>query len=277
MLELRLPRVLSGFIVGGMLALAGVLMQVLLRNPLAEPYLLGVSGGASGFALCAIGLGLGGTWINMAAFSGALLTILLVFALARRGTGWNPMRVLLTGVVVASGWGAFVSFMLSVSPASQVKGMLYWLMGDLAYAHYSHWNLVLLAAGLGVAMAGARSLNLMVRGDLQAAALGVGVEHARVVVYFLASLLTAAAVMQAGSIGFVGLVVPHAVRLLLGGDHRLLLPVSVLCGGSLLVVADTLARTMIAPQQLPVGILTAMLGVPVFLLLLQTTAARQRP
>ncbi len=276
-LEIRLPRVLTGFFVGGMLALAGCLMQVLLRNPLAEPYVLGVSGGAAVFALLAMVSGLGGFWISGGAFAGALVSILLVFVLSRIGGEWNPLRILLTGVVIAAGWGAVISFLLAISPASHVHGMLFWLMGDLSYAQYTLWSPCILLAILLLCMFRARSMNLLASGELHAAALGVAVPGLKYLIYFAASLLTATAVMQAGSIGFIGLIIPHLGRLLFGSDHRLLFPVSVLLGGSLLVIADGLARTVIAPQQLSVGVLTAMIGVPLFLLLLQTVAVRQRP
>ena len=276
-LELRLPRVISGFMVGAMLALAGALMQVLLRNPLAEPYVLGVSGGASVFALLVIMSGLTGIWINIGAFAGALVSIVLVFGLARLGQNWNPMRVLLTGVVVAAGWGALINFILAVSPATQIYNMLFWLMGDLGYARFSMFSLIVLLACLTASLFIARSLNLLTYGDQQAAVLGVSIRQLRYFIYFLASLLTATAVMQAGSIGFIGLIIPHLVRILLGSDHRLLMPASALLGGSLLVIADGLARTIIAPQQLPVGVLTAMIGVPLFLVLLQTMDIKQKP
>ena len=201
----------------------------------------------------------------------------LVFVLSRLGGDWNALRILLTGVVVAAGWSAVISFILVVSPASQVHSMLFWLMGDLAYTQYTVWNLWLLLIVMVLCLVNARGMNLLAQGELSAAALGVSVRALRYFIYFAASLLTSVAVMQAGSIGFVGLVVPHMVRLLLGGDHRLLIPVSVLSGGCLLVIADALARTLIAPQQLPVGVLTAMIGVPLFLLLLQTMVIRQRP
>ena len=276
-LEIRLPRVIAGFLVGGMLALAGALMQVLLRNPLAEPYVLGISGGSAVFALIAMSIGLAGLWISLGALAGALVSMFMVFILSHGGGQWNPLRVLLTGVVIAAGWTAVISFLLAVSPASQVHGMLFWLMGDLGYATYSHWNLLILMLALVISYGLARSLNLLSQGELQAAALGVSVLQLRYLIYFMSSLLTATAVMQAGSIGFIGLIIPHIVRLMFGSDHRLLLPASVLLGGSLLVVADGLARTIIAPQQLPVGILTAMLGVPLFLILLQKTQIQQRP
>jgi len=275
--EIRVPRVLSGFITGGMLALAGALMQVLLRNPLAEPYVLGVSGGAAVFALAGMLLGLGAAWISAGAFIGAFVSILLVFLLSRLGGDWNPLRILLTGIVIAAGWSAIISLLLVTSPAGKLHGMLFWLMGDLSYARYSHWYGLILVVVLVFCMPLARALNLLVQGELQAAALGVSVLRLQYMIYFAAALLTAMAVMQAGSIGFVGLVIPHLVRLLFGSDHRLLLPVSVLLGGSLLVIADGLARTVLAPQQLPVGVLTAMIGVPLFLLLLQTTSMEQKP
>jgi len=276
LLELRLPRVAAGFVVGGMLALAGALMQVLLRNPLADPYVLGVSGGAAVFALLAIGAGLGTAWIQFGAFSGALLSVLLVFILAR-GSGWDPLRLLLTGVVLAAGWGAVISLLLAVSPAAQVRGMLFWLMGDLAIARFSPWVAGTLVVSLFAAFIGGRGLNLLAYGDLEAQALGVPVAPLRAAIYVLAALLTAAAVMQAGTVGFIGLVIPHFARLLLGSDHRILLPGAVLLGGSLLVLADALARTIISPQQLPVGVLTALIGVPLFLFLLRATARRQQP
>ncbi|RFA26835.1 ABC transporter permease [Alkalilimnicola ehrlichii] len=266
--ELRLPRALTAFVTGALLALAGALMQVLLRNPLADPYVLGVSGGAAVAALTAIMLGLTGIWISGGAFFGALFSMFLVFGLAHGQGSWTPARLLLTGVVVAAGWGALISFLLAVSPDQSLRGMLFWLMGDLSGATGPGWSSLVLLIGLTIAMTIARSLNLLARGDLQAQVLGVAVARLRLVLFFLASLLAASAVTLAGSVGFIGLVVPHLLRLVIGGDHRLLLPSAVLLGGTLLMLADTLARTIIAPQQLPVGVLSAMIGVPVFLFLL---------
>jgi len=267
-LELRLPRALAGFACGGLLALAGALMQVLLRNPLADPYVLGISGGAGCGALFAILLGLPALGIDGLAFAGALGAMFLVFGLAHGDGSWTQTRLLLTGVIVAAGCGALVALMLAIAPEDRLRGMLYWLMGDLAQA--SGWlpGLLALVIGLALAMPFARELNLLARGMLQAQALGVAVNRLRYAIFLLASLATAASVTTAGSIGFVGLIVPHLVRLATGNDQRLLLPASVLAGGSLLVLAGTLARTLIAPQQLPVGVLTALIGVPVFLILL---------
>ena len=272
--ELRLPRALAAFAVGGMLALAGAQMQVLLGNPLADPYILGISGGAAVAALLAMLFGVAVTGVNLAALLGALGSMLLVFTLAHgRGT-WNSTRLLLTGVVVAAGWGALISFLLVTAPQQNLPGMLFWLMGDLSHARHWQPGLLILALGWLAAQWQARSLNLLARGEMQAAALGVAVTPLRLQLYLSTSLLTAGAVSIAGSIGFVGLVIPHLLRLLAGSDHRLLLPASILAGGALLMVADTLARTLFAPQQLPVGVLTAMIGVPVFLYLLQRSQPR---
>ncbi len=267
--ELRLPRALAAFAVGGMLALAGAQMQVLLGNPLADPYILGISGGAAVGALLAILLGAATLGVNSGALTGALVSMLLVFGLAHGRGAWSPTRLLLTGVVVAAGWGALISFLLAIAPQQNLPGMLFWLMGDLTYADHALPGLLILLFGLLISLPHARSLNLLARGEEQAAVLGVEVKPLRLQLYLAASLLTASAVTIGGSIGFVGLVVPHMLRLLTGSDHTQLLPASVLGGGTLLLLADTLSRTLVAPQQLPVGILTAMLGVPLFLYLLQ--------
>lgn len=275
--DLRLPRVANGFTVGALLALAGVLMQVLLRNPLAEPYILGISGGAATGALLVMLLGLTGFWIRSGSLLGALISMVLVFALAHGRGEWQPLRLLLTGVVVAAGWGAVVSFLLAVSPDQSLRGMLFWLMGDLGQVSFSLAPLLVLLLGSVSALMLARQLNLLQRGDMEAAALGVSVARLRMILYLLGALLTATAVTQAGTIGFVGLVVPHLLRIWIGADHRILLPASVLAGGTLVVVADTLARTLLAPQQLPVGVLTAFIGVPLFLFLIQRQAGAQQP
>jgi iron complex transport system permease protein len=269
-MELRLPRAMSAFAVGGLLAIAGSLMQVLLRNPLADPYILGVSGGAAVCALLAMMLGLGGIWIDGGAFVGALGATLLVFALASGGPGsWTPVRLLLTGVVLAAGFAAVISLMLALGPDSSLRGMLFWLMGDLSFAGSPGPRLALLglAAVAGVILA--RHLNILSRGDILAQVLGVEVRPLRTGIYVASSLLTAVAVTSAGSIGFVGLVVPHLMRSVVGSDHRVLIPAAALAGGTLLVLADTVARSVFAPRQLPVGALTALIGVPLFLVLIR--------
>ena len=267
--ELRLPRALAAFATGGSLAMAGALLQVLLRNPLADPYVLGVSGGASVGALTAMLLG-AAAWLTPAgAFAGAFLSTALVFALARGAGAWSPTRLLLTGVIVAAGWGALVALILTLAPDTQLRGMLFWLIGDLSAPPAAWTPLAVLALTLFVALPFARDLNALARGESVAAALGVSVTRLPWLVFALAALLTAVAVTTAGAIGFVGLIVPHAVRLVLGNDQRILLPASALAGGAMLLIADTLARQIAAPAQLPVGVVTALIGVPMFLVLLR--------
>ena len=270
--SLRMPRTLSAFACGGLLALAGALMQVLLRNPLADPYVLGVSGGASVAAMLAILFGLPHLGVAGLSFLGAAIATFVVFGLAHGEGSWTQARLLLTGVVVASGCGAVVALLLSIAPDNKLHNMLFWLMGDLANAT-DPWPavgalMILLAGALPLA----RELNLMARGDRTAQALGVNVKRLRLLIYAASALATGVAVTTAGSIGFVGLIVPHLIRLALGNDQRLLLPAATLAGGALLVIADTVARTAISPQQLPVGVLTALIGVPLFLFLLSRQA-----
>jgi iron complex transport system permease protein len=274
LIDLRWPRTAAAYVTGALLAVAGGLMQILLRNPLADPYVLGISGGAAVGALLMLLLGMGGIWMQSAAFAGALLSMLLVFGLSHGHGSWNISRLLLTGVVVAAGWGATIGFLLALSPEQDLRGMLFWLMGDLSSATTPVGGFTVLLAGLLAAVASGRSLNLLAHGELVAASLGVSIQPLRRLIYVLASLLTAAAVTSAGTIGFVGLIVPHMLRLQGVRDHRLLLPAAALLGGGLLVLADTLARTVLAPRQLPVGILTALIGVPVFLYLLYHSRER---
>jgi iron complex transport system permease protein len=266
--DLRLPRAMAAFAVGALLALAGTMMQVLLRNPLADPYVLGLSGGAACGALTALLAG-AAALVTPAAFAGALVSTVVVFGLARGRSTWAPTRLLLTGVVVAAGWGALIMLLLTVAPEAQVRGMLFWLIGDLSGATRGGPALVALVIVLGVAMSFARDATLLARGDVTAASLGVPVRGATLALHALAAFATAVAVTVAGSVGFVGLVIPHAVRLVIGNDQRWLLPAAALAGGTLLTFADTIARTLVAPSQLPVGVLTALVGVPLFLWLLR--------
>lgn len=266
--ELRLPRAVAAFTSGALLALAGALMQVLLRNPLADPYVLGISGGAAVGALSAILVG-AATWlVDGAAFAGAALAMLVVFGLSRGDGSWTQTRLLLTGVIVAAGCGAVVVFMLVMATDTRVQSMLFWLTGDVSGASRPWPALAVLAAGLLATLPFARDLNVLARGELSARALGVRTLRLRLLVYLLASMLTATAVTLVGLVGFIGLIVPHLVRLACGNDQRILLPAAALAGGALLMLADTAARTLVAPIQLPVGVLTAMIGVPVFLFLL---------
>ena len=266
--QLRLPRVLSAFACGGLLALAGALLQALLRNPLADPYILGISGGSSVAALAAMLLGFAAMTVNLAALGGALAAIALVFALGF-GRGGNMVRLLLTGVVLSAGFGALISLLLTLAPGGEVRGMLFWLMGDLAQAQSPGLTLAVLLVTLVIAIWQSSSLDVLGLGELKAKSLGVAVRPLQLGIYFTASAAAAAVVVEAGAIGFVGLIVPHFVRLLGINSHRWLLPLAVLAGGSFLTLADTLARTIIAPQQLPVGVITALLGVPLLLFLLR--------
>jgi iron complex transport system permease protein len=273
--RLRLPRAVAAWTVGALLSLSGCLMQVLLRNPLADPYILGVSGGAAFAALLGMTVGVAVAFIPLLALSGSLASILLVFGLARGEGPWSTTRLLLTGVVTASGWTALISLVLALGSDSSLRGMLFWLIGDLGYAITPPWVLLTLATIFLVCMGLARSLNVLAMGETTARLLGEPTQGLLWLVYLLASILTAAAVSIAGNIGFVGLIVPHLMRLLVGSDHRILLPSATLFGGLFLVVSDTLARTVLAPRQLPVGVVTALLGVPLFLLLLNRAKLKQ--
>ncbi len=274
-IELRLARALTAFAVGGLLAVAGVLMQVLLRNPLAEPYILGTSGGAAVAALLAMLAGATRMIVDAAAFGGAMTATLLVFAIAHGSGTWTPARLLLTGVVLAAGFSATTTLLLALSPEQQLRGMLFWLMGDLSFADEPARTLWLLASLTMAATIAARHLNVLSRGELQAAIVGLPVKGFRYLIFIATSLATGLAVTTVGVIGFIGLVVPHMIRLLAGSDHRVVVPASALAGGALLVVADTLARTILAPRQLPVGALTAAIGVPLFLLLMSRSRVQR--
>ena len=273
--RLRLPRAAAAWTVGALLSLSGCLMQVLLRNPLADPYILGVSGGASFAALLGMSIGVAAPLLPALAWAGALISILIVFGLARGEGPWSRTRLLLTGVVTASGWAALISLLLSLGPDGSLRGMLFWLIGDLSYARLQPWSLALLVVIFAVCFGMARSLNVLAMGETTARLLGEPTRKLLWVIYLLASVLTATAVSIAGNIGFVGLIVPHLMRLIVGSDHRILLPAAAMFGGLFLVLSDTLARTVMAPRQLPVGVVTALLGVPLFLLLLNRARVRQ--
>lgn len=270
---LRLPRALAGFACGALLAMAGALLQVLLRNPLAEPYVLGVSGGAATFALVAMIGGCAWWIVDASAFAGAFVSILLVLGLARREL-WRgepqdtSPRLLLTGAVIAAGWGALITLLLNIAPDSRLRGMLFWLTGDLNGGTLPWTALGALLVALVAIVPVAPRLNVLLRGDAAAQALGVAVMPLRLRVYLVASLAAAAAVTTAGTIGFVGLVVPHVLRLAFGNDQRMLLPAAALGGGVAVMGADLIARIVIAPAQLPVGVITSLVGVPVFLWML---------
>jgi iron complex transport system permease protein len=234
---------------------------------------LGVSGGAAVGALGLMLAGAAGLVVDIGAAAGAFGAMLLVFAVAHGAGGWTTTRLLLTGVVVAAGCGAIVSLLLSLSDDLRLRGMLFWLLGDFGYVRTPWWLLALGLAAIPACLLAARPLDALARGELQARLLGVPVRGLRIGIYVAASVLTAAAVTTAGSIGFVGLVTPHLVRLLVGSSHRAVIPAAALAGGALLVVADLAARTIVAPRQLPVGALTALIGVPIFLWLMHRRPA----
>jgi iron complex transport system permease protein len=272
LLELRLNRALLAFVTGATLSLAGVLMQALLRNPLADPYVLGVSGGAAVGALFAMLLG-GMAWmIDLAAFGGALTVAGLLYFLAYsdfKGSGsaeGSASTILLTGVIVGSGCMALITLILSITPDSRLRSMVFWLIGDLSGSDGGIFPWIILFGVLLVVCKMARSINVAALYSDSASTLGISIGRMRKVLFFFATLLTASAVSTAGSIGFVGLIMPHACRFAWGPDHRLLIPASCLAGGSFLMLADTVARSILSPQQLPVGVITALIGVPLFLL-----------
>jgi iron complex transport system permease protein len=273
LLDLRLGRASSAFATGAALSLAGVMMQALVRNPLADPYVLGISAGAAVGALGALLVGAALWAVDLGSLGGAVTVSLLLYLLARRDLGGagrdgvtgDTSTLLLTGVVLASASMALVALMLSVAPESRLRGMVFWMIGDLAGAGWRALPWLVLAGALLLAMRHARALNVMALHAEAAVSLGVNVGALRRFLFVCSGVLTATAVTTGGSIGFVGLVVPHACRYAFGPDHRVLLPAAALAGGSFLVLADTLARTVIAPQQLPVGVLTSLIGVPVFL------------
>lgn len=275
--NLRLPRTLLAFMVGGSLAVTGAVLQALVRNPLADPYLLGLSGGAGLGAVAAIVLGVGGAWgVPLAAAVGAVAAILLVYRLAVvTGSVLDTRVLLLGGVVVGAFAASLMGALMALSPAPEVRNALLWLLGGFSTASWQ--SLSVFGAYALAPLAGLfvlnRPLDLLSLGEEPAAFLGAEVERMKRILYLVASLLTAAAVSVAGIIGFVGLVVPHAVRLVWGHHHRTLLPASFLLGGTLLVLADAVARVAFAPVELPVGVVTALLGVPVFVVLVRRWAS----
>jgi iron complex transport system permease protein len=268
----RLPRVLAAFGVGSLLALAGVLLQALFRNPLADPYVLGVSGGAAIGALLAMIAGAAALSVQFAAVVGALGAVTIVYFLARGG---GTPRLLLTGVVLASACGAVISVLLALADSTRVRGMVFWLAGDLEWA-FSPWTSALAAlAAIGVALAIGRPLNVLAAGELRARSVGLELEAWRSLLFFACAVLTAIAVVSAGTVGFVGLITPHAVRLTFRtSDHRVVAPASALLGGTLLALADLVARTIASPRQLPVGAIMALVGAPLFIMLLRRRVPR---
>jgi iron complex transport system permease protein len=266
--KLRIPRTLAAFVCGSLLALAGTLMQLLLQNPLADPYALGISSGAALCTLILMLFGISGGWLIGGAWLGSLFVIALILWMTHKQR-WQTQSLLLAGIALACGLSACISFILLISPETHLHSMLFWLSGDLNDAHFPTLALFILVLGFIISMCLAPGLNILMRGEKEARSLGLASEKYRLALYLLSSLFTAAAVTLAGCIGFIGLIIPHLTRLISGYDHRFLLPLSALLGGTLLTIADTFARSLFAPQQIPVGILMAFLGVPLFIWLLQ--------
>lgn len=270
--SIRLPRILFSGIVGAALASAGVVFQALLRNPLADPYILGVSGGAAvGAMIGIIGAGFMPLSATGLAFLGAIVTVILVFGIARSGRELKSSTLLLAGVIVNAFFSAIIMFLISTSKNADIHSIMFWLMGDLSMADSRE----ILFAGLFVLFgffilySFARSMNLLAVSEETALQLGIDVEKTKILLFLVASLMTATAVSVSGIIGFVGLIIPHIMRMLIGSDHRVLLPATFLFGASFLILADTAARTVISPAELPVGAITALFGAPYFIYLLK--------
>lgn len=271
--DLRLPRIFLGILVGAALSVAGASFQALLRNPLADPYVLGVSSGAALGSILALILAPEFALVTpLGAFLGAIATIAGVYFLGRREGQLDSTTLLLGGIILASFFSAIILFLMTTLAGRDLRGMAYWLMGDLStpVSAGMQWIFTVgLVAGIGAIYSTSADLNLLLTGEREAAHLGVDVTRVKLVVYVSASFLTALAVSASGAIGYVGLLVPHAVRLIFGSDYRLLIPASALCGAIALVLADMLARTIVSPTELPVGAMTAMAGAPVFIYLLR--------
>ncbi|WP_019182130.1 FecCD family ABC transporter permease [Microbacterium yannicii] len=281
--NVRVPRVLLGIAVGAGLALCGAALQAMVRNVLADPYVLGISGGAStgaaGAILFGLGAGAGQFALPASAFVGALGASLLVYAIARGSGGVTPMRLLLSGVAVGYALSAATSFLIFASDSAEgSRSVMFWLLGSLALAR---WDavlalvLVIVAVTLAVLMISGRALDALAAGDETALTLGVSPERSRVSLLVVVSLCTGAVVAAAGAIGFVGLVIPHLARRLVGSAHARVLPVTALLGSIFLVWADALARTVMQPRELPIGILTAIVGAPFLLILVRRMYARR--
>jgi iron complex transport system permease protein len=275
LLDSRLPRILLAASVGASLATAGAGYQALLRNPLAEPYLLGISNGAAvGTMIALVFFGANETneWARpVMAFVGAVTSTFVVYRLARGRTGTTPEKLILAGVIVTTFLSSVIVFLTTLMDATRIRSFTFWLLGDLSGASSSLLMVGLIAAIFGAILLTlhARSLNLLMLGERDAFDLGVEVERVRLIVFLAASLLVGASVASSGSVGYVGLVVPHLVRLSVGSDNRTVIPAAALAGALFVIVADTIARTVIAPRELPVGAITALIGAPLFIYLLR--------
>jgi len=276
--DIRLPRVLLAGVVGMALAVAGATYQGLFRNPLADPYLIGVAQGAAlgavaGFLLPVTGVAATYGVVPLLAFAGALLSVMVVYILARVGKTLPMSTLILAGVALGALLGAIVTY-LTITSGQVMHSIIFWLSGSFALSQWSELRVVfpITVLGAGFILLFGRSLNIMQLDEEQAQQLGVNVERLKLILLIVATLITAAAVSFVGIIGFVGIIIPHAVRLIWGPDYRFLLPLSMLCGAVFLILGDLLARTMLAPSEIPIGVITALAGAPFFLYLLRRKA-----
>lgn len=270
-LYLRFARILLAVVAGSGLAVSGIALQAILRNPLAEPYLLGTSGGAGLGAVIGIIIGVSGLYLPLAAFLGAILSIILVYNLARRGNKIPVQSLILSGVIISMALSSIIVFLISISPNEALHGMLWWLWGNLEVFNFK----LLLAATLIVFLCVlviftlSQDLNAISIGEEEAIHLGINIEKTKRILFFVTSLITACLICICGMIGFVGLIIPHMMRLIVGPNHKILIPASCLAGASFMAVCDTLSRTMFPPVEIPIGVITAIIGAPIFIFLLK--------
>jgi len=272
-LDIRLPRTITALVCGAALALAGVLLQALLNNPLAEPYILGVSGGGSVAALLSIVLGLTGATIIIGSFAGAFLSLILVYFISNKKQSGFAFRLILSGIILSAAWGAIINFILIYSPSSKLPSMLFWLMGDLSSFNIPWTTILILCCSLIISLGLSKDINLLLLGENSAQSLGLSIRKIQWFLLITSSLLVASVVSIAGNIGFVGLVIPHLIRLLGVHNHQSLIPLAAIFGAIMLITADWIARIIIAPSILPVGIVTTIIGAPIFIFLLRKSHA----
>lgn len=266
--QIRFKQAINAFVIGSLLALSGCLLQALLQNPLADPYILGVSGGAACARLSAMALGFSVFGCFTMSFLGAALSMIVLLYLSTHKGVWSAVRMLLNGVMLAMAWSALIAFILSVNTDRYLSGMLFWLMGNVDAVHWPLFPFLVLVGGICFSYTRVKHLNLFMHGEVAARSMGLDTDRFALKIYLMTSLLTATAVANAGCIGFIGLMTPHLVRKVLGSDHRYLIPASVLLGGILLTLADAGARTLFAPIQIPVGVVTAIIGIPISILII---------
>lgn len=270
-LMLRLARILLAVVAGCGLSVSGIALQAILRNPLAEPYLLGTSGGAGLGAVIAISLGISSLYLPAAAFLGAILSILLVYNLARQGNKIPVQSLILSGVIVSVALSSVIVFLISVSPSEAIHGILWWLWGSLEVFDFKLLLMVAIIVGLSVfaIFIVSQDLNAISIGEEEAIHLGIDIEKVKKILFFLTSLITACLICISGIIGFVGLIIPHMMRLVVGPNHKILIPASCVAAAAFMIICDTISRTALPPIEIPIGVITALVGAPIFIILLK--------